>query len=229
MEEFSIVEAWGDMSLFVQFLMVFMLGLSAFVLVVVVERAVTFHRASKQTYHYVLALREYLNKRRIDEALSAARRHDKSPVASVVGAGLEAYRQGREALDTEGPEEIGDFDIVDSVNRSLERVKERETANLRKGLGGLATISSIAPFVGLLTTVIGIINAFSLLEHGGGGIEIIGPAMAEALFGTALGLIVAVPAAIFFNYYSGRIDNIVVDMDDVSSEFIDYVLKEGRV
>lgn len=228
MEEFSIVHAWGQMSLVVQALMIFMLGLSAFVLVVVIERAVTFSKASKQTYSYVLALREYLNKRRIDEALSAARRHDKSPVASVVGSGLEAYRQGREALEMEGPEEIGDFDIVDSVNRALERVKERETARLRKGLGGLATISSIAPFVGLLTTVIGVINAFVLLEHGG-GIEVIGPAMAEALYGTALGLLVAIPAAIFFNYYSGRIDNMIVDMDDVSSEFIDYVLKEGRV
>jgi biopolymer transport protein ExbB/TolQ len=228
MEEFSLIQAWGQMSMVVKGLMLFMLAQSAFVLVVVIERAVTFSRASKQTYSYVLALREYLNKRRIDEALSAARRHDKSPVATVVGSGLEAYRHGREALDMDGPEDIGDFDIVDSVNRALERVKERETAKLRKGLGGLATTSSVAPFVGLLTTVIGIINAFKLLEQGG-GIETIGPAMAEALYGTALGLLVAVPSAMFFNYYSGRVDSMIVDMDDVSSEFIDYVLKEGRV
>ena len=86
---FSVVDTWSQMSLLVQFLMIFMMGLSAYALVVVIERAVTFSRASRQTYSYVLALREYLGKRRTDEALSAARRHDKSPVASVVASGLE--------------------------------------------------------------------------------------------------------------------------------------------
>ena len=104
---------------------------------------------------------------------------------------------------------------------------DRHPASLRKGLGGLATIASIAPFVGLLGTVIGIIAAFALLK-GGGGIDRIGPAIAEALIDTAFGLLVAIPAAIAFNYFTGRVEHMVVDMSDVSSEFIDYVLKEGR-
>ena len=57
---------------------------------------------------------------------------------------IPALLQGREALKTEGPDDVGDFDLVDSVNRALERVKERETTNLRKGLGGLATVASAA-------------------------------------------------------------------------------------
>jgi biopolymer transport protein ExbB/TolQ len=175
----------------------------------------------------VLALRDYLSKRRVDEALSAARKHNKSPVAKVVESGLAAYKQGRDAIDHQGPEDVGEFDVVDSVNRSLERVKERETASLRKGLGGLATIASIAPFVGLFGTVLGIITAFQLLK-GGGGIDVIGPGIAEALVSTAFGLLVAIPAAMAFNYFTGRVENMVVDMSDVSSEFIDYVLKEGR-
>ena len=122
---------------------------------------------------------------------------------------------------------MGEFDLVDSVNRSLERVKERETSSLRKGLGGLATIASIAPFVGLFGTVLGIINSFQKLKEGG-GIEIIGPGISEALVSTAFGLLVAIPAAMAFNYFTGRVENMVVDMSDVSSEFIDYVLKEGR-
>jgi biopolymer transport protein ExbB len=224
---FSIVHVWSQMSIIVKALMIFMTGMSMFSLFVIVERAVTFSRASRQTYSYVLALREYLGKRRVDDALAAARRHARSPVASVIGSGLEAYKQGREALEQEGPDDVGDFDLVDSVNRSLERVKERETSSLRKGLGGLASVASVAPFVGLLATVFGIINAFKLLK-GGGGIATVGPAIAEALYGTALGLVVAIPAAIIFNYYTGRVENMVVDMNDVSSEFIDYVLKEGR-
>jgi biopolymer transport protein ExbB len=192
-----------------------------------VERWLTFSKGSRQSYSYVLALRDHLGKRRVDDALSAARIHNKSPVAKVVESGLAAYKQGRDALDHQGPDDVGDFDLVDSVNRALERVKERETSSLRKGLGGLATIASIAPFVGLFGTVLGIIHAFELLK-GGGGIDVIGPGIAEALIATAFGLGVAIPAAMFFNYFTGRVENMVVDMSDVSSEFIDFVLKEGR-
>jgi biopolymer transport protein ExbB len=142
-------------------------------------------------------------------------------------AGLTEYRVSLHALKTEGPDELGDFDIVDAVNRALERVKERETTNLRKGLGGLATVASAAPFVGLLGTVVGIMNAFSKLS-GGGGMDVVGPGISEALVNTAIGLGVAIPAAMFYNFFTGLVERFVVDMNDVSSEFVGYVLKEGR-
>lgn len=227
MGELSFIEIWDEMSVFVKCINGFMLLMSLWSLFVIIERGITFYKGSRQSYSYVLALRDYLGKRKVDEALSAARRHTKSPVAKVVESGLAAYKGGLDALAEEGPDDVGEFDLVDSVNRSLERVKERETASLRKGLGGLATIASIAPFVGLLGTVIGIIAAFDKLK-GGGGIDVIGPSIAEALIATAFGLFVAIPAAIAFNYFTGRVENMVVDMSDVSSEFIDYVLKEGR-
>lgn len=225
--DFSLLELVEKMGWPVRIIDGFMLLMSMYSLFVIVERWLTFYKGSRQSYSYVLALRDYLGKRKVDEALSAARKHGKSPLAKVVESGLAAYKQGRDALENQGPEDVGEFDLVDSVNRSLERVKERETSSLRKGLGGLATIASIAPFVGLLGTVIGIISAFQLLK-GGGGIDVIGPGIAEALISTAVGLLVAIPAAIAFNYFTGRVENMVVDMSDVSSEFIDYVLKEGR-
>ena len=225
--DFSLLELVEKMGWPVRVIDGFMLLMSMYSLFVIVERWLTYYKGSRQSYSYVLALRDYLGKRKVDEALSAARKHGKSPVAKVVESGLAAYKQGRDALENQGPEDVGEFDLVDSVNRSLERVKERETSSLRKGLGGLATIASIAPFVGLLGTVIGIISAFQLLK-GGGGIDVIGPGIAEALISTAVGLLVAIPAAIAFNYFTGRVENMVVDMSDVSSEFIDYVLKEGR-
>lgn len=224
----SLVEMWEAMSMAVQLNTIFMVILSIYSIYVIVEKWLSFRKGTRQSYSYVLALRDYLAKRRIDDAIKAANIHKASPVAKVVESGLSAYKQGRDALENEGPEDVGDFDLVDSVNRALERVKERETAGLRKRLGGLATVASIAPFVGLFGTVLGIISAFQLLE-GGGGIDVIGPGIAEALVSTAFGLLVAIPAAMFFNYYTSRVENIVVDMNDVSSEFIDYVLKEGRV
>jgi biopolymer transport protein ExbB/TolQ len=227
MQEFSLTEMWTSMGWAVKANTVFMIGMSVWSVYVIIERLIAYSKGTSQSFSYVRALEGYLAKRNIDEAISAAKRHQGSPVAKVVQSGLEAYRKGRQALEQVGPEDVGEFDLIDSVNRSLERVKERETASLRKGLGGLATIASIAPFVGLFGTVIGIINAFHLLR-GGGGMDVVGPGIAEALVSTAFGLLVAIPAAMMFNYFTGRVENLVVDMNDVSSEFVDFVLKEGR-
>ncbi len=225
--DMSVLQIWESMGIVVKGTLIFIMIMSIYMLYVVIERTITFARGSKQSYSYVMALRDYLSKRRVDEALSAARRYSKSPVAKVVESGLVAFNQGREALTSHGPDDVGHFDVIDAVNRALERVKERETSSLRKGLGGLATIASITPFVGLFGTVFGIIHAFDLLKTGG-GIATVGPAIAEALYATAIGLGVAIPAAMAFNYFTGRVESFVVDMSDVSSEFIDYVLKEGR-
>ena len=225
--EFNLETLWNTMSLPVKGTAIFMVILSIYTVYVIIERLVTFSTASKQSISYVLALREHLAKRRVDDALKASQLHGKSPVAKVVESGLRALKQGREALSNEGPEDVGHFDIVDSVNRAIDRVKERETSKLRKGLGGLASVASAAPFIGLFGTVLGIINAFGLLKDGG-SIDTIGPAIAEALIATAFGLLIAIPAAMFFNYFTVRVENMVVDMNDVASEFIDFVLKEGR-
>jgi biopolymer transport protein ExbB/TolQ len=225
--DFDPVHIWQTMSIPVKLTTVFMILMSVYSVYRIVERFLVFTAASKQSYSFVLALREHLGKRQIDSAIKAAKGYNKSPVAKTMEAGLDAYKRSRDALTNEGPDEVGEFDIVDAVNRGLERVKERETSSLRKGLGGLATTASIAPFVGLFGTVLGIINAFHLIA-GGGGMDKIGPGIAEALISTAFGLLIAIPAAMFFNYFTGRVEGMVVDMNDVSSEFIDYVLKEGR-
>jgi biopolymer transport protein ExbB len=225
--DFSLETIWGSMSLPVKATAIFMVLLSIYSIYVIVERLLTYGAASKQSVSYVLALRDHLAKRRVDDALKAAQLHGKSPVAKVIEAGLRALKQGREALANEGPEDVGHFDIVDSVNRAMDRVKDRETSNLRKGLSGLGSVGSATPFIGLFGTVLGIINAFELLKKGT-NIETIGPAIAEALIATAFGLLIAIPAVMFFNYFTTRVENMVVDMNDVASEFIDFVLKEGR-
>jgi len=227
MESFSVVEMWQKMGWLAKGVGIFMVLMSLYSFGVIIERLVTYSSGSKQSYQFVLALREHMQKRRLDAAMAVAQAHRKSPIAKVMHAGLQEYLAGMEALKTKGPDDVGEFDLVDAVNRSLERVKERETANLRRGLGGLATIASAAPFVGLFGTVVGIINAFQMLK-GGGGMDVIGPGISEALVSTAIGLFVAIPATMMFNYFVGRVEFFVVDMNDVSSEFVDYVLKEGR-
>jgi len=224
----DLVELWNNMSIVVKIITVLMILMSVFMFYVITERLLTFRAASDQSIRYVQALGEYLRQHKVNEALNAARSMQKSPVAKVMESGLTALLQGREALKTEGPEDVGDFDLVDSVNRALERVKERETSNLRKGLAFLGTTASATPFIGLLGTVIGILGTFQLLRGGTVSINEIGPKISEALVSTALGLGVAIIAAMAFNFFTARVEQYVIDMNDVSSEFIDYVLREGR-
>lgn len=224
----DLVEIWDHMSIVVKIITIGMIGMSVFMFYVIAERLLTYRAASDQSIKYVRALGEYLRQHKVNDALSAAKQMPKSPVAKVMEAGLVALIQGREALKTEGPDDVGTFDLVDSVNRALERVKERETSNLRKGLAYLGTTASATPFIGLLGTVIGILGTFQLLRGGSVTINEIGPKISEALVSTALGLGVAIIAAMAFNFFTSRVEQYVIDMNDVSSEFIDYVLREGR-
>jgi biopolymer transport protein ExbB len=215
------------MTILNKIIIVGLLLMSVWCLYLIVARVFVFRAATDQSIRYVQALGEHLRQHRIDEALRAAKISAKSPVAKVMEAGLTALQQGREALVKPGPHDVGNFDLVDSVNRALERVKERETSNLRLGLPFLGTVASSAPFIGLLGTVIGIMGAFQTLEKEA-SINKIAPAISEALIATAVGLGVAIMAAMAFNFFTSRVEQFVVDMNDVSSEFIDYVLKEGR-
>ena len=224
----DLVELWEHMSIIVKIITVGMIGMSVWMFYVIAERLLTYRSASDQSIRYVQALGEFLRQHKVNDALNAARSMPKSPVAKVMESGLGALLQGREAQKTEGPEDVGNFDLVDSVNRALERVKERETSNLRKGLAYLGTVASATPFIGLLGTVIGILGTFQLLKGGTVTINEIGPKISEALVSTALGLGVAIIAAMAFNFFTSRVEQFVIDMNDVSSEFIDYVLREGR-
>ena len=150
-------------------------------------------------------------------------------------AGLKEYARATEADKRRiaaPAQEQGRFDRADAVSRTMERVKERELANLRRGLPVLATVSSSAPFVGLFGTVGGIITAFQKLADptkGGGGIGTVSAGIAEALITTAVGLGVAITAVWFYNYFISKVDDLTVDIDETASELVDSVLREESI
>jgi biopolymer transport protein ExbB/TolQ len=101
-----------------------------------------------------------------------------------------------------------------------------EIVSLKRGLAILATVGSTSPFVGLLGTVVGIINAFSAMAtSGSAGINAIIVPIAEALIATGLGLGVAIPAVWAYNYFQTKIDNLTSEMTYVAKEMIDYLIK----
>src|SRR5208282_1241654 len=133
----------------------------------------------------------------------------------VLGAGLKAWRASSRV----------DSDLTfESVARALERGSQREIQLMKRGQGVLGTVSSTAPFVGLLGTVMGIVNSFqAMAASGSGGLGTVSAGIAEALITTAFGLLVAIPSVMMFNYLSGWIDARAVDMSESSNEFLDLV------
>jgi biopolymer transport protein ExbB/TolQ len=118
-------------------------------------------------------------------------------------------------------------DLLDTVRRAIQRATALTANDLKKGVSSLATIGSTAPFVGLLGTVVGVISAFQgIAATGSGGIGSVSAGISEALVETALGLVVAIPAVWFYNYLTGRIEYFNVEMDNSSSELVDYFIKK---
>ena len=203
--------------------------MSIYSLGVVAERMFTYARSNGASRRFASALPALLQEKKFDEALELSKKEKAGHLARVLGKAIAEYQHGLVAKHSKGPQDVGEFDLVDAVNRALERGTVRTANELRRGLGALATIGSTAPFVGLLGTVWGIIKAFQKMAiEGGGGLGTVSGAIAEALINTAFGLLVAIPAVMFFNNLTNRVEEMQVDITDASSELVDFFMKEGR-
>ena len=112
----------------------------------------------------------------------------------------------------------------------LEKSQAEERDNLAGGLLWLAVIAVTAPLMGLLGTVIGVMNAFlGITATGSANIAAVAPGIAEALITTAFGLVAAIPAAIAYNYYATQLDRFSGELEGFASEFIGTLAREGRL
>ena len=196
--------------------------MSAWSIGVMIDRWIAFSAARKQSRQFAPAVAGALREGKIDEAIHIAERHKKSHLAKVVTAGLQEFQAHQLSAEIPGEE-------IEASKRALARAGAIVHAELKRGLSGLATIGSTAPFVGLLGTVVGIINAFhGISAEKSTGLAAVAGGIAEALVLTALGLFVAIPAVWMYNYFTTRVDGFDVEMDNSSSELIDYFLKRSQ-
>src|ERR1700704_6215713 len=190
-----------------------------------IERFFTYQQARNQSKLYAPQVAKHLKEGRLKDAvaLSSAKDYRYSHLAKVVLAGLQEYQFQQET----GGASLNREDVLDTVRRSIQRATALTASDLKKGVNTLATIGSTAPFVGLLGTVVGVINAFvGIASTGSGGIGAVSAGIAEALVETALGLFVAIPAVWFYNFLTSRIEYFNVEMDNSSSELVDYFIKK---
>jgi biopolymer transport protein ExbB/TolQ len=200
--------------------MITLLIQSVFMIAVGIERWLTYNKAKQQSRQYAPKVAQALKNSNIDEAINISDRHKDSHLAMVVSSGLKEFKAH------EGNTEIS-ADEMEASKRALERAIAVKTAELKRGLAGLATVGSTAPFVGLFGTVVGIIGAFEALRtNETAGIGAVGGAIAEALVATAFGILVAVPAVWLFNYFTNKVTSFGVEMENSASELVDYFIKQ---
>ena len=220
----DLIEMWHTMGWIAKGVAFILFFMSMWSFGVAIERIYTFTQARNQSKAYAPQVAKHLKDGLLKDAiaLSSSKNFRYSHLAKVVLAGLQEYQFQQEAGGGLSRE-----DLVDSVRRSIQRATALTQSDLKKGVNSLATIGTTAPFVGLLGTVVGVINAFSgIAATGSGGIGAVSAGISEALVETALGLVVAIPAVWFFNYLTGRLDYFNVEMDNSSSELVDYFIKK---
>src|SRR5437879_614954 len=218
------ISLWKQMGVLAKIVVGILFIMSGWSCGVMIDRYMAFNAARKQSRAFAPAVAGALRDGKIDEAIKVAERNKKSHLAKVVTAGLMEFRAHQDSSDIPG-------ETIEASKRALERTEAIVHAELKRGLGGLATIGSTAPFVGLFGTVVGIINAFREITTLGGqtGIGAVAGGISEALVTTAIGLAVAIPAVMMFNYLTGRVEAFDVEMDNSSSELIDYFLKRRGI
>ncbi len=213
---------WNQMGFLAKAVVVALFIMSAWSIGVMIDRMLAYSAARKQSRQFAPAVAGALREGKLDEAVKIADRYKKSHLAKVVVAGLQEFQAHQLSSEIPGEE-------VEASKRALERAEAIVHAELKRGVSSLATMGSTAPFVGLFGTVVGIINAFKgIATEKATGIGAVAGGISEALVTTAIGLFVAIPAVWMFNYFNNRVKSFDVEMDNSSSELIDYFLKQSQ-
>lgn len=166
---------------------------------------------SLQTKHIsppelVTQIWQWLRHQQVDESRIRALQEN-SPLGQILASGL---------ITKNAPREI--------TKESIEDVGRHVTLSLEKNLNTLGTIAAIAPLLGLLGTVIGMIKVFAVITtEGVGNPETLAGGISEALITTATGLVVAIPSLIFYRYFRGKINLLVVDMEQQAMKLIEIL------
>ncbi len=218
--EVDLLHLWDEAGTFARFIIILLAIMSVFSLATAAAKWYRFSRSRKVTKKFAPEFARFLQEEQLDQAIELAEASQKSAVARVLGGALTEMKpllQDRATVTTND---------INSAERAIERQSLVVLSELKRGQAVLATVGATAPFVGLLGTTMGVVNAFTgMALTGSGGLAAISAGIAEALIATAFGLAVAIPAVWLFNYFQTRIDNITVEIVYTSKELIDFLIK----
>jgi biopolymer transport protein ExbB len=217
--QISLTQMFSTMGGFAKGIVYTLLLMSLYSLTIMISKWFYLRAAQTQTRKFAPEFSQFLEEDNLTEAINLAQSYKKSHVARVLGNALAEIKP----LIQDGSVTVAD---INSAERAVEREMLMTIVLIKRGLGVLATVGATAPFVGLLGTTMGIVNAFQGMAAGGSSsLASIGSGLSEALITTAFGLLVAIPAVWSYNYFQTKIDNITAEMTYSSKEMIDYLIK----
>ncbi len=218
--QMSMIDLWGHMGWFARFIVFTMVIMSILSLGVAFAKWWRFRKMQKETAKFAPEFSRFLQEEQMEGAIALSGKYKNSHVARVLAGALQEIKP----LLRDGHVTAAD---INSAERAIERNQLILIAELKRGTGILATVGATAPFVGLLGTTMGIVNAFQGMASGGGsgGMAAISAGIAEALITTAFGLLVAIPAVWIYNFFQTKSDFLSVEMTYSGKELIDYLIK----
>jgi biopolymer transport protein TolQ len=204
----------ADADIVVKLILLLLLFFSVFSWAIIIFKRRTIRSAFRQSAKFLDAFRKSKSLTDVNEA---SRKYKASPLASIFQAGYkELAYQSKASLGNGWSGEK-----ADSLNRALLKASNIEVSRLERMMFFLATTGSVSPFIGLFGTVWGIMISFERIGAlRSASLQVVAPGIAEALIATAVGLFAAVPAVIAYNYFLGRIKDVIADMEDFSLEFL---------
>ncbi|MBP1683095.1 MAG: Biopolymer transport protein [Ignavibacteriaceae bacterium] len=194
------------------FIMWFILLSSIIGLAVSIDRFIMLRKAKINVPAFMVRIRGFIKKKDISGAISYCMQ-EKSPVANIVRKGLKKYKYGH-----------------DRVKDAIENAGSQEVSKLEKGLSVLASVAGIAPLLGFLGTVTGMIQAFMTIQDlaGAANPSDLAGGIWEALITTAFGLIIGIPAFALYNYFLSAVKKLVGEMETVANDVIDVIQDGGK-
>ncbi len=221
--DMNLVDIWANMNGLVRAVVCLLTIEALACITVTVDRTIMLWMSRRRSKHFARAAGHLLAKGEYADALEIAEQHEGSHLASFIQTGVSVFLDKRDM--GLGRERAAVF-----ANRALERKGENLSESLNRGMNVLASTGSTAPFIGLLGTVLGILNAFHMMAQGGsGGIATIGASIGEALVVTGYGLMVAIPAVLIFNFLSARIAKYEAGLANAGSELVDQLESGTRI
>jgi biopolymer transport protein ExbB/biopolymer transport protein TolQ len=223
--DFSLGAVWESMGALARIVALILLVMGGASLAVFLERLRYFARVHTRGLEFALRATSLLEQRQHKALLELAGAHPDVPLAELVRAGVGTYLKGED----ERRSGQGALSPVELARRALERRVDTLKAEARRGFNLLASVGSVCPFVGLFGTVVGIINAFKgISTEKSTGLGAVAGGISEALVTTAIGLFVAIPAVMMFNFFTNKLEAFNVEMGNSSSELIDYFIKRSQ-
>ena len=187
---------------------------------IIFSKWATLGRANRESRRFLEVFRK---SQKFSEVNAVANQLTSSPLVGMFQAGYQEINQQvrpTSGASTQRPA----IKSLDAVSRALARAASIEESRLEKRLSFLASTASVSPFIGLFGTVWGVMNAFGDIgRQGSASLVVVAPGISEALITTAAGLFAAIPAALFFNFFSDRVKALAATMDDFAMEFTSMV------